>query len=103
MPKKKRYYIFLCKDCDIDFVISFKKSPYCPCCGDNLYIDFKCNIWLDRPFNYKRPWTDLEDSILVDGIAQRHKYKDIGVEIDRTTKAVTRRASQLRKRGFLDD
>ena len=97
MPKKKRYFNYLCKECEIDFVVSFKGKANCPKCADNVYVEYKGNIWLERSFNYKRPWTDEEDSILIDGIKLGYKHREIAESIDRTTKAVTRRVSQLKK------
>ncbi|MFD1066668.1 hypothetical protein [Oceanobacillus locisalsi] len=98
MPKKKPYTFYWCKDCEVDFIIMKDiKRPCCPVCADGIYVQSVRDIWLERPFNYKRPWTDDEDEILLIGAERGMTHAEIGKEINRTGKAVTRRLSQLRR------
>ncbi|OEH52947.1 hypothetical protein AQ616_18760 [Oceanobacillus sp. E9] len=98
MPKKKPYKSYICKDCEIDFIVSAEvKRCCCPNCGDSIHVEVIRNIWLERPFNYKRPWTDEEDSMILAGKQLGRTYEQIGKEINRTGKAVNRRSQQLRR------
>ncbi|WP_040985499.1 hypothetical protein [Oceanobacillus jeddahense] len=98
MPKKKPYTFYWCRDCDVDFITSKQvKKACCPSCADSIYVQSVRDIWLERPFNYKRPWTSEEDEILLICVGRGMTHVEIGETIDRTGKAVTRRLSQLRR------
>lgn len=101
MPKKKKHKHCLCRDCDVDFVVSseIKNVVYCPSCGDSINTQLIKNIWMERPFQYKRPWTKDDDELLLDGIKANYSRQAIADELNRTRKAVNRRYSQLKKRG----
>lgn len=96
MPIKKQYKHYLCKDCDVDFITS--QGNNCPNCADNVYVDVIRTIWLDRGFNYKRPWTDDEDEMILAGRKLGKTYAEIAKEINRTTKATTNRFYYIRRR-----
>lgn len=100
MPKKKKYSFYYCRDCEMDFLIpggTFKNGVSCPSCGDSIYTDYIKGIWLERPFNYKRPWTEEEDELILMGVRQGYKHREIAESLDgRTPKAVTRRLQQIR-------
>lgn len=102
MPKKKPYTFFYCRDCDIDFLVKKEKKgvKFCPSCGENLYVEKLMELWIERPFNYKRPWTPEEDQMAVAGIMQGKTHEQISREMQlRTPDAVRRRLQQLRKNG----
>lgn len=102
VPKKKKYFSYLCKDCEIDFVTSFYRARiYCPSCSDSLFVEYKGSLWLERTFKYKRPWTQEEDFVVIDGVQAGYTYQEIAEAIDRTTKAVKNRAWQLKNKGLL--
>ena len=102
MPVKKEYHSFLCKDCEIDFYVSFKTRVSCPKCADSIYLEYKSNIWLERPFNYKRPWTDEEDEIILTGVRIGQTHRELSQIVDRTENAVRRRLQQIRKKENLN-
>ena len=98
MPKKKPYKFYWCRDCDVDFIVTKGiRRPCCPACADNIYVQSVRDIWLERPFNYKRPWTSDEDEIVLTSLKRGMTHAEIGKEVNRTGKAVTRRLSQLRR------
>lgn len=100
MPKKKKYVFYLCKDCEIDFLVAGNEKKFnCPDCGDKIHVEVIKPIWLERPINYKRPWTKDEDSIILAGRRLGKSYKEIAKELDgRTPKAATNRMYQIMKK-----
>jgi hypothetical protein len=102
MPKKKLYRYYICKDCEIDFAMTqFTRGgkPYCPQCAKNNFIEKAKDIWLERPFNYKRPWTSEEDEIILVSAKQGYSNAEISTALEgRTAKAVCNRLAQIRKR-----
>ena len=104
MAKKKRYVAWRCKDCEMDFYISGKSDrwTHCPKCGENMFTEKIKVVWLERPINYKRPWSEEETEIIESGLKLGKTHKEIAAELNgRTPKAVTRQIQQLRKRGLL--
>lgn len=56
-------------------------------------------IWLERPFAYKRPWTPEEDELIHIGKQQGYTVKRIAESLEgRTYRAVGRRWQQIKKR-----
>jgi DNA-binding NarL/FixJ family response regulator len=102
MPKKKLYKCYICKDCEIDFIMSqFSRGgkPYCPQCAENLFVEKVKEIWMERHHNYKRPWTEEEDEILLVSVDQGYSNHDISIALEgRTEGAVRHRIGQLRKK-----
>ena len=102
MPKKKLYKYYICKDCEIDFIMSRfirKGTPFCPQCAENVYVEKVKQIWMERPFNYKRPWTEEEDETILVSVEHGYSNAEISTALEgRTEKAVCRRLSQLRKK-----
>ena len=100
MPKLKKYTFYLCKDCEIDFIVKDDyKRVNCPLCADKIYVESLKSIWLERPFNYKTKWTKEEDSIILSGRRLGKTYKEIAKELDgRTPKAVTNRMYLIMKK-----
>jgi DNA-binding NarL/FixJ family response regulator len=102
VPKKKPYRYYICKDCEIDFILSSGKrggTPFCPQCAENLYVEKVKEIWMERPFNYKRPWTEDEDATILVSVNQGYSDREIATALEgRTAKAVSRRLSQIRKK-----
>lgn len=104
MPRKKKYGVWRCKECEIDFYVTaeVKHKAYCPKCADSIYVEKVRTLWLERAFNYKRPWTQEEDDLILDGVKLGKTHKEISKELyGRTPKAVTRRLQQLRKKGVI--
>jgi DNA-directed RNA polymerase subunit RPC12/RpoP len=101
MPKKKEYTFYYCKECEIDFLVAIKlkRKVNCPKCADELFVEKIRTIWMNRPFNYKRPWTNEEDELILVGVKQGYTHKQISESLNgRTTKAVTRRLQQIRRK-----
>lgn len=99
MPKKKQYMSYICKDCEIDFLVAGKhRRICCPVCGDGLYVDRQRTIWMERDFNYKRPWTQEEDEWLLDSVRQGFSHMEIAKAMNRTHNAVRHRKSQIKRR-----
>lgn len=101
MPKLKKYVFWHCKECEIDFIVSekVKHTTHCPSCGDKLFTEAIKPIWLERPFNYKRKWTEEEDSIILSGRKLGKTYEEIAEELDgRTVKATTNRMYLIMKK-----
>ena len=101
MPKKKLYKYYICKDCEIDFIMCHftrKGTPFCPQCAENVYVEKIKGIWMERPFNYKRPWTQEEDETILVSVEQGYTHKEIADALNgRTKNAVNRRLQRLRK------
>jgi len=98
MPKKKPYTFYWCRDCEVDFIVTREvRRPSCPNCADSIHVEGVREIWIERPFNYKRRWTNDEDDFLTEGVSRGMTHAEIGKEVNRTGKAVTRRLSQLRR------
>jgi len=103
MPKKKKYTFWICKDCEVDFIVpgALKSKVNCPKCADRLFVEKKKDIWIERPFNYKRPWTQEEFEIIQSGLKLGRTHKQIAEELEgRTENAVRRQVQQLRKKGI---
>lgn len=102
MPKKKKYTFYQCKDCELDFLVTTKlNKANCPSCADNIYVEVIKDIWMDKPINYKRPWTDDEDSMILDGRRIGKTYTEISKEMDgRTANAIRHRMAQIKKRNY---
>lgn len=101
MYEKKKYTFFFCKDCEIDFFVSKAgKHIFCPNCGESIYTEKKTTIWIERPFNYKRRWTEDEDSLLLNGIKQGYNRQEIAEELDRTIGSVRKRYQALVNKGI---
>jgi DNA-binding NarL/FixJ family response regulator len=102
MPKKKPYRYYICKDCEIDFLLSGGKRggrPFCPQCAENMFVEKVKEIWIERPFNYKRPWTPEEDETILVSAEQGYSNKEIATALEgRTEKAVCNRLAQIRKK-----
>ncbi|MCD7034335.1 hypothetical protein LRR81_08815 [Metabacillus sp. GX 13764] len=100
MPKKKPYTFFWCRDCDQDFAVSTeRKRIYCPLCGEHFYVEKVKDVWMERPFNYKRPWTPEEDEIVIVGRKQGYSYQEISDSLlARTPQSVRRRLQELKKK-----
>src|SRR5699024_1685421 len=99
MPVKKEYHSFMCKNCEIDFYVSFKTRVSCPKCADSIYVEYKSTIWLERPCNYKRLWTDEEEEIILTWVRIGQTHRELSRIVDRTENAVRHRVAQLRKKG----
>lgn len=105
MPLKKKYTFYFCKDCEIDFCLSDNKGKqglkrFCPTCGENLFVEKIKTVWMERPFNYKRPYTDEEDGIILVSRKQGFTYKEISETLfNRTPQSVRRRLQQLKEKG----
>lgn len=57
-------------------------------------------VWVERPFQYKRPWTPDEDELIVVGRSNGYTHQRISESLDgRTMKAVARRWAELKKKG----
>jgi predicted Zn-ribbon and HTH transcriptional regulator len=98
MPKKKKYTFWYCRDCEMDFLTPLETKANCPKCADRLYVDKLKDIWIERPFNYKRPWSAEEDELILTGTKQGYTRKEISESLDgRTEKAVERRLLRLNK------
>jgi hypothetical protein len=96
MPKKKKYTFYYCRDCEMDFLTPFQGKANCPKCADRLYVDKLKDIWIERPFNYKRPWSPEEDEMIITGMKQGYKQQEIADSLDgRTRKSVSARWRQL--------
>lgn len=90
MPSKKKYTYYICKNCEIDFLVSLnrKGKTYCPSCGESMYAESKTIIWIDRPLLYKKPWTEEEDGILIMGVECGYSWVEIGEALEgRTARA----------------
>lgn len=104
LPKKKKYTSWRCKDCEIDYFVTsaVTHTTHCPQCGDNLFTESIKVVWLERPFNYKRPWSEEEREIIESGLHLGKTYREISQELDgRTENAVRRQIQQLRSKGML--
>lgn len=93
MSRKKEYTFYKCRDCENDFLVATRGSgrtrTFCPKCGENIYTEKVMNIWLDRPFAYKRPWTAEEEELIATGKRLGYSNKRIAESLDgRTTQAV---------------
>jgi hypothetical protein len=98
MPKKKKYKYYLCKECEIDFVVAEKLpgKPYCPQCAESMFVEKLKEVWMERPFNYKRPWSPEEDETVLVSLKQGFSYEEISEAlIGRTGKSVKRRYQLL--------
>jgi DNA-directed RNA polymerase subunit RPC12/RpoP len=100
MPLKKKYAYYYCRDCEIDFLTPFEgKRVNCPKCADSLFVDKSKDIWIDRPFNYKRPWTKEEDEIILTGAKQGYTKKEMLEALDgRTERAIKTRLLRLKNK-----
>lgn len=96
MPKNKEYNSYICKDCEIDFLV--KKGKFCPKCGESLFVEHKTSIWIKRPFTQYRRWTKEEDDFVVTGIDQGYSRQEVADELGRTKTAVTKRYLLLKER-----
>jgi DNA-directed RNA polymerase subunit RPC12/RpoP len=108
MPKQKQYFHYMCKDCEVDFLVgkSTKNQNYrhCPVCGEYFEVEKIRNVWIDRPFNYMRAWTNEEDSFIVFSIMEGFTHQQIADNLEgRTKKAVSDRVIRLRKSGVYYD
>lgn len=92
---KLKYNLFICKECEIDFITQY--GDHCTFCGDNVYSEKQRVLWLERPFLYKRPWTNDDDSLLITSVELGIKNQDIADELGRTKDAVAERLRRLRK------
>ena len=104
MPKKKKYTFYKCKDCEIDFFVSTnrKGKTYCPSCGEGGWVELQSTLWIERPFNYKRPWTEDEESILIMGCSAGYTYQEIAEALEgRTQRAVRDKLMRLKKDGII--
>jgi len=103
MKSKKPYGLFICKECEIDFLVQKKRSARwvnCPLCADHIYVEKINDLWFERQFNHLRPWTAEEDEIVVLGKQQGHTHREIaGLLHGRTKRAVDHRVYHLRKLG----
>lgn len=103
MSLKKPYVFHLCKECNIDFLVKkgWVGKVNCPKCADSFFVEKIKDIWIERPNNYKRPYTDLEDQIILDGKNAGYLSAKIAEGLEgRTPKAINRRYQQLMKRGI---
>lgn len=103
MSKKREYVFYKCNDCEIDFLLAKKgsgrTSKFCPTCGENLYTEKIMDIWLERPFQYKRPWTPEEDALIATGKRLGYSNKRIAESLTgRTAKAINNRWYLLMKK-----
>lgn len=99
MPRKSPYALYVCYDCDFEFVIPRgKRNPFCPDCGDNIGTKFERHLWLDSGFSRKRPWTEEEDRALIYGRERGTPFREIAAVLPgRTYKACANRHSQLKR------
>lgn len=101
MSKKKKYFFYKCRDCTKDFLSSGSSSYkiYCPICGEYFFTEKITEIWIERPFQYKRPWTTEEDEIVTAGKINKYSAQRIAESLDgRTARAVNHRWYQIRDR-----
>lgn len=99
---KKKYGLYSCKECEDEFIVSekVKKTPFCPNCGEAFAVERLKNIWLERSFNYKRPWTREEDESLLIGYEAGFNKHEIAEGLKgRSAQAVRNRYYQLGKNG----
>ena len=98
---KRRYFYYICKDCSLDFMVLDKRRRLdgrkgcCPECADNIYVELIKTIWMERPIQTTRKWTEEEDQFVLDSIASGYPRKEIAEELGRTYIAVKRRISKL--------
>ncbi|MEM5012092.1 SANT/Myb-like DNA-binding domain-containing protein [Niallia taxi] len=100
MPKKKEYSHYLCKDCEFDFIVPaiLKRKVNCPKCADSIYVEKLMDLWLERPINYKRPWTKEEDELITLGKEQGYTYEQMSKSLlGRSPQSVRRRLQNIRK------
>lgn len=100
MSRKKKYTFYKCRDCENDFLAKPKqgKKPFCPTCGEQFYIENMMPVWIERPFQYKRHWTEEEDELIILGRQMEHTYKRISESLQgRSMKATQNRFYQLQK------
>lgn len=90
--KKKKYFFYKCRDCEIDFLISKTQQAgvHCPLCGEYFYTEKVMEIWVERPFQYKRRWTDEEDEIVIAGRAVGYTHQQISDSLDGRTMGAVR-------------
>lgn len=105
MAGRVAYVFYLCRDCDIDFLLAKrgagKGNLFCPKCGENLFTEKVKDLWLERPFQYKRSWTTEEDEIILSGRSAGYSHKQIQAALTgRTYTAVMQRYRDLKKRGL---
>lgn len=56
------------------------------------------DLWIERPFHYKRPWTSDEDESIRAGMSAGYTQRQIAESLDgRTKSAVQSRWSRIKK------
>lgn len=100
LSKSRKYIYWICKDCDLDFIVSnhFKKKANCPSCADNVYTEKIKSVYMDRPYNFLRHWTREELELLEDGLKSNRPYEEIANELNRTVQAVRIKIYRLKSK-----
>lgn len=101
---QQKHNIYLCKDCNLDFIVYASRyfnlhNPFCPRCGERLFVELVKGIWKDRPFLHNRRYTQEEDEIIIESRKRGMYVSEIEIE-GRTLPSVYGRWSKLREKGL---
>ncbi|MDQ0414204.1 hypothetical protein [Mesobacillus stamsii] len=101
---KNKYFVYWCKDCDIDFLFrAIKKKNFkahCPVCGDFIHTELVKHLWTDKHYVYHKQYSLEEDDILIECRNRKMPVAEIMKILDgRTDKSIYSRIRQLKDKG----
>jgi hypothetical protein len=103
MPKEKSYTLYICRDCEVEFIVgkhSYKGKRCCPVCSDTLFVERIRNMRMERNFHFYRVWTHEEKEIVVSGKKLGLSLRQISESLDgRSKQAVQHILSRIRASG----
>ena len=99
---RRKYAVFVCKECDIDFIVRDthkKKTAFCCNCGEKLFVELVRYNWMEKPSNHHRKWTKEEDEIIIEARKRKMYLQNIVVD-GRTKSSIERRWRRLKEMGL---
>ena len=102
---RDKHTLYWCKDCDKQFLTKYHQNfnlhnPFCPYCGNRLYVEVVKHMWMDVPFMYRKRYTQEEDDIIIESVRRGIDVRDI--EIDgRSEGSIRLRYDRLCKKGLI--
>lgn len=102
MATDRPYAVYICYDCNKDFLANFintKIKLFCPLCGDNINTKYQKRLRMKKAVSFKVKWTDKEDKILMELKAKNVDNDKIAKRLKgRTEHGIKNRYKRLRER-----